>query len=479
MTSGTHLRSVSDLLRAIGSSTAELVSGSGATVVDDITHDSRKVEPGTIFCCVRGVQRDGHDFASVAIERGATALLVDHHLDGVGEVAQIVVDDVRSAIGPFASEVFGNPSRHLSVVGVTGTNGKTTTAHLLGSILRTSGTSTDVMGTLTGTLTTPEAADLQRTLATRHANGVRSVVMEVSSHALSLDRVLGTSFALAIFTNLGRDHLDFHGTQEAYFEAKARLFEPDLSRVGVVNADDQYGRRLLDRASIPMIPFSMDDVSDAEVSATAHSYSWRGARVNVAMGGSINVMNSLAAATAARELGVDLDVIVEGLRVAPVVTGRFEHVDAGQDFVVLVDFAHTPDGLGEMLRSVRQATTDGRVIVVFGCGGDRDKMKRPIMGETATSLADAVVVTSDNPRSEDPEAIIASVVAGVPDHLRHRLIGVEADRRAAMSLAFRHAREGDVVVIAGKGHERTQTIGTEIIEFDDRAVARELLEGRR
>jgi len=479
MTSGTHLRSVSDLLRAIGSLTAELVSGSGATVVDDITHDSRKVEPGTIFCCVRGVQRDGHDFASVAIERGATALLVDHHLDGVGEVAQIVVDNVRSAIGPFASEVFGNPSRHLSVVGVTGTNGKTTTAHLLGSILRTSGTSTDVMGTLTGTLTTPEAADLQRTLATRHANGVRSVVMEVSSHALSLDRVLGTSFALAIFTNLGRDHLDFHGTQEAYFEAKARLFEPDLLRVGVVNADDQYGRRLLDRASIPMIPFSMDDVSDAEVSATAHSYSWRGARVNVAMGGSINVMNSLAAATAARELGVDLDVIVEGLRVAPIVTGRFEHVDAGQDFAVLVDFAHTPDGLGEMLRSVRQATTDGRVIVVFGCGGDRDKMKRPIMGETAASLADAVIVTSDNPRSEDPEAIIASVVAGVPDHLRHRLIGVEVDRRAAMSLAFRYAREGDVVVIAGKGHERTQTIGTEIIEFDDRAVARELLEGHR
>ena len=479
MAMGTHQRNLGDLLRAIGSSRYELVSGSVDAPVIDITHDSRLVEPGTLFCCVRGVLRDGHDFAAVAVERGATALLVDHRLDGVGDVAQIVVEDVRSAIGSFASEIFGNPSRHLSVVGVTGTNGKTTTAHLLGSILRVSGVSTDVMGTLTGALTTPEASDLQRTLATRHAAGVRSVVMEVSSHALSLDRVHGTSFALSIFTNLGRDHLDFHGTQEAYFEAKARLFEPDLSRVGVVNADDHFGRRLIERSSIPMIPFSIDDVSEVSVTATNHSYVWRGVRVNVAMGGSVNVMNSIAAATAARELGVDLDAISEGLRVAPVVAGRFEHVDAGQNFVVLVDFAHTPDGLGEMLRSVRQATTDGRVIVVFGCGGDRDKMKRPIMGETAASLADAVIVTSDNPRSEDPEAIIASVVAGVPDHLRHRLIGIEADRRAAMSLAFRHAREGDVVIIAGKGHERTQTVGPEVLEFDDRAVARELLEGRR
>lgn len=479
MTVGAHHRHVGDLIRAVGSPRSELVSGSLDAAVVDITHDSRVVEAGTIFCCVRGVLRDGHDFAGVATERGATALLVDHRLDGVGDVAQIRVDDVRSAIGPFASEVFGNPSRHLSVVGITGTNGKTTTAHLLGSILRVSGTSTDVMGTLTGALTTPEASDLQRTLATRHAAGVRSVVMEVSSHALSLDRVLGTSFALSIFTNLGRDHLDFHGTQEAYFEAKARLFESDLSRVAVVNADDAYGRRLIERGSIPMIPFSTDDVSGVEVTATTHSYDWRGVRVSVAMGGSLNLMNSLAAATAARELGVDLGAIVEGLRVAPVVSGRFEHVDAGQDFVVLVDFAHTPDGLGEMLRSVRQATSDGRVIVVFGCGGDRDKMKRPIMGETAASLADAVVVTSDNPRSEDPEAIIASVVAGVPDHLRHRLIGVEPDRRAAMSLAFRHAREGDVVIIAGKGHERTQTVGGEVLEFDDRVVARELLEGRR
>jgi UDP-N-acetylmuramoyl-L-alanyl-D-glutamate--2,6-diaminopimelate ligase len=478
-TSVTNHRTVADLIRAVGSSNANLVSGSADVKVLDITNDSRSVESGSMFCCVRGLQRDGHEFAGIAVERGAVALLVDHRLDKFGDVAQVRVGDVRAAIGSFASEVFANPSRHMSVVGVTGTNGKTTTAHLLGSILRTSGVSTDVIGTLSGTLTTPEASDLQRNLASRRAEGTQSVVMEVSSHALSLDRVLGTSFALAIFTNLGRDHLDFHGTQDAYFEAKARLFEPDLARVGVVNADDPFGRRLIDRGSIPIIPFSVSDVADVEVSATAHSYTWHGQQLGVAMGGSLNLMNSLAAATAARELGVDLAAIAEGLRVAPVVSGRFEHVDAGQAFVVLVDFAHTPDGLGEMLRSVRQATTDGRVIVVFGCGGDRDKMKRPIMGETAATLADAVVVTSDNPRSEDPEAIIASIVAGVPDHLRRRLIGIEANRREAMSLAFRHAREGDVVVIAGKGHERTQTIGDEVVDFDDRVVARELLEALR
>jgi len=476
MTVGAHHRHVGDLIRAVGSPRSELVSGSLDAAVVDITHDSRVVEAGTIFCCVRGVLRDGHDFAGVATERGATALLVDHRLDGVGDVAQIRVDDVRSAIGPFASEVFGNPSRHLSVVGITGTNGKTTTAHLLGSILRVSGTSTDVMGTLTGALTTPEASDLQRTLATRHAAGVRSVVMEVSSHALSLDRVLGTSFALSIFTNLGRDHLDFHGTQEAYFEAKARLFESDLSRVAVVNADDAYGRRLIERGSIPMIPFSSDDVSGVEVTATTHSYDWRGVRVSVGMGGSLNLMNSLAAATAAPEIGIESSAIVGGLAEMGPVSGRFQRVEAGQDFVILVDYAHTPDGLAAVLRSIRDASSGARIFTVFGCGGDRDKAKRPLMGEVAVALSDSVIVTSDNPRSEDPAAIAASVVAGVPDHLRHRLVGVVLDRREAIERAVRSARTGDVVLIAGKGHETTQVTGTTVVEFDDRVVAARCVE---
>lgn len=477
MATDAHRRHLVDLARVVEG--AEFLCGPRDVEVTGITHDSRRVTPGTMFCCVRGAVRDGHDFAGEAVERGATALLVDHHLDGIDRITQVGVGSVRAAIGPMASELYGNPSRHMSTVGITGTNGKTTTAHLLGSILSTDGMTTEVMGTLSGSLTTLEAADLQERLATLRADGTRAVVMEVSSHALSLDRVLGTSFAVSVFTNLGRDHLDFHGTQEAYFEAKSRLFRSDLSRVGVVNADDTYGARLLAEATIPMVPFSLSDVSDVSVSATGHSYNWRGARISVGIGGAFNVMNSLAAATTAHELGIDSDVIVEGLRRAPVVAGRFEHVDAGQDFVVLVDFAHTPDGLAEVLRTVRQSNPDGRIIVVFGCGGDRDKMKRPMMGEMAAGLADGVVVTSDNPRSEDPVAIIASIVAGVPDHLRHRLLGVEPDRRAAISLALRSASAGDVVIIAGKGHERTQSIGGEVLEFDDRVVARELLEGRR
>ncbi|MFM8848467.1 MAG: UDP-N-acetylmuramoyl-L-alanyl-D-glutamate--2,6-diaminopimelate ligase [Actinomycetota bacterium] len=470
-------RPLAEIVGTIGGS--RVLAGPPDVSIVDITHDSRAVVPGSLFCCVRGTLRDGHDFASVAVERGAVAVIVDHELDLPSGVTQILVADVRAAIGPVASELFGNPSRQMTVVGVTGTNGKTTTSHLLGAILSADGVTTSVMGTLTGTLTTPEAADLQRSLADMKAAGTRAVVMEVSSHALALDRVLGTSYSVAVFTNLGRDHLDFHGTQDAYFRAKARLFEPDLARVAVVNSDDVHGRRLIDAGRVPTIGFSAHDASDLTVTATSHAYTWAGHRIEVAMGGSVNVMNSLAAATTARELGIGVDVIAEGLRNAPVVAGRFEHIDAGQRFVVLVDFAHTPDGLAEVLRSVRQATTDGRVIVVFGCGGDRDKMQRPMMGETAASLADAVVVTSDNPRSEDPEAIIASIVAGVPDHLRHRLVGVEPDRRAAMSLAFRHANEGDVVIIAGKGHERTQTIGTEVLEFDDRVVARQVLESLR
>jgi len=472
-----HRRQLADLARVIEGS--EFLCGPRDVQISGITHDSRRVTPGALFCCVRGAVRDGHVFASEAVELGATALLVDHRLDDLERITQLGVRHVRAAIGPLAGELYGNPSRHMSTVGITGTNGKTTTAHLLGSILNADSMVTEVMGTLSGTLTTLEAADLQERLADLRAEGTRAVVMEVSSHALSLDRVLGTSFAVSVFTNLGRDHLDFHGTQEAYFEAKARLFRSDLTRVGVVNVDDVHGARLLADATIPMVPFTVADISDVHVSATEHSYTWRGVRISVGIGGAFNVMNSLAAATAASELGIDNDVIVEGLRRAPVVAGRFEHVDAGQEFVVLVDFAHTPDGLAEVLRTVRQSNPDGRIIVVFGCGGDRDKMKRPMMGETAAGLADGVVVTSDNPRSEDPGAIIASIVAGIPDHLRHRLTGVEPDRRAAISLALRSASAGDVVIIAGKGHERTQSIGGEVLEFDDRVVARELLEGRR
>jgi UDP-N-acetylmuramoyl-L-alanyl-D-glutamate--2,6-diaminopimelate ligase len=461
---------------ACGASAPRLINGTPDVVVSSITHDSRQVRVGTLFCCIKGEKYDGHEFAAAAVERGATALLVQRELSDIPtDIPQIVVDDSRGCVGFVATELYENPSGHLSLVGITGTNGKTTTAHLLAAIMRATGSQTEVIGTLSGSFTTPEASDLQSHFSEMLANGTRSVAMEVSSHALSHGRVNGTSFAACVFTNLGRDHLDFHGSEESYFQAKARLFASDFTSVGVVNADDSYGQRLIKDSSISITPFSMNDVSELQVTATTHQYSWCGRVIRIGIGGTVNVMNSIAAATTARDIGIHLDDIVDGLESAPAVPGRFEKVEAGQDFVVLVDFAHTPDGLAEVLRSVRASSPDGRVILVFGCGGDRDKMKRPLMGEIAVSLADVVIVTSDNPRSEDPEAIMYSIIAGIPDHMRHRLLSTDVDRRRAIQRAINVARAGDVVLIAGKGHEVTQTIGSESYPFDDRTVALEML----
>jgi UDP-N-acetylmuramoyl-L-alanyl-D-glutamate--2,6-diaminopimelate ligase len=443
-----------------------------------ITYDSRRVGPGTLFCCLPGAHVDGHDFAAAAVRDGAVALLVERPLDlGLDHpVTQVVVTDARAAMGPLASSLFGRPSERLHVVGVTGTNGKTTTTHLLAAVLEEHGWRTGVLGTLTGVHTTPEAPELQARLAAFADEGVAAVAMEVSSHALALHRVDGTRFAVGVFTNLGRDHLDLHGTMERYFAAKARLFAAGRCTAGVVNVDDVHGRLLLDAAEIPMSTFSLSDVSDVEIGPTHHAYTWRGRRVRVGIGGRFNVRNSLAAASAAEVLDVPLDAIVDGLAAAGPVPGRFEPVDAGQGFTVVVDYAHTPDGLVEVLTTAREVAAGGRVIVVFGCGGDRDREKRSEMGEAASRLADVVVVTSDNPRSEDPDSIIAEVVAGVPAERAARLVPVEPDRRTAIGVALRAARSGDVVLIAGKGHETTQTIGDSVIAFDDRQVARELLE---
>jgi len=342
-------------------------------------------------------------------------------------------------------------------------------------VLESAGMPTGVIGTLTGKHTTPEGPDLQAQLAGFLAAGKRAVVMEVSSHALALHRVGGTRFSVAVFTNLGRDHLDLHGTVERYFAAKALLFEPVLSAHGVVNTDDLHGRLLLDAAPIPMTGFSQADLVDLEVTPVSHSYRWRGQHVHVHIGGQFNAMNSLAAATAAAALGIEPNAIAAGLGAAPAVPGRFEPVRAGQPFDVIVDFAHTPDGLREALQAARRASGDGNVIVVFGCGGDRDREKRPEMGAVGAELADRVVVTSDNPRSENPLTIINAVIAGVPADYRDRVVS-EPDRRQAFVAAFQIARPGDVVVIAGKGHETTQTIGSDVIDFDDRTVARHLLE---
>ncbi len=446
------------------------------TSITSVVLDSRKVNEGSLFCCLRGTRSDGHAFAEVARAAGASALLVDHRLDV--PLPQLVVPDTRYAMGWLAASFFRHPSRALTLVGVTGTNGKTTTTSLIASILTAAGRSTGSIGTLTGAHTTPESPDLQADLAEFVERGVTAVVMEVSSHALELQRVVGCHFDIAVFTNLGRDHLDLHGTQERYFAAKAKLFARDLSDRAVVNIDDAHGRLLMDVGAIPTEGFGHADISDVTVSATGHGYVWRGHEIDVPIGGEFNVMNSLAAATACASLGIDVATIATGLRNVAAVPGRFEAIVAGQPFAVIVDYAHTPDGLSEALRAARQVAGTSSVHIVFGCGGDRDREKRPLMGATASRLADRVVITSDNPRSEDPLTIINATVEGVPPDYRGRVV-IEPDRRQAIALALGQAQPGDVVLIAGKGHERTQTIGDQVLEFDDRAVALELLRATR
>jgi UDP-N-acetylmuramoyl-L-alanyl-D-glutamate--2,6-diaminopimelate ligase len=446
------------------------LEGSLDVEVASVTHDSRRVDPGALFCCVPGRRTDGHRHASEAVARGAVALLVERRLEL--DVTQLVVADARVQMGRASSAFWGHPSRRLRVVGVTGTNGKTTTTWLLRAVLQAAGLRTGVIGTLGGARTTPEAPDLQAELAALVDDGAAAVAMEVSSHALALSRVEGTRFEVAVFTNLGHDHLDFHASMEEYFAAKARLFEPERSAAAVVNLDDPHGRLLLEARRVPTRGYSLSDVSDVELGLVAGACTWRGRRLRVPFGGVANLSNALAAATAALELGVGEDAVVEGLASAPPVPGRYQVIDAGQPFSVVVDYAHTPDALRGLLTAAR-AGTDGRVAVVFGCGGDRDVEKRPLMGRVASALADTVVVTSDNPRHEDPAGIASEVAAGADGPAP---VEIELDRRAAIRRAMASARPGDVVLVAGKGHETTQTVGSRATPFDDREVARQELE---
>jgi UDP-N-acetylmuramoyl-L-alanyl-D-glutamate--2,6-diaminopimelate ligase len=460
-----------ELLRAVP--VKQIVGDPAVVEVTSVVHDSRSVTGGALFCCVRGALVDGHDFAAGAVDAGAVALLCERELPLA--VAQAVVKETRAAMGPVAATFHGDPSRALEVVGVTGTNGKTTTTHLLQSILEAAGRHAAVIGTLTGARTTPEATELQAQLAALRDDGVEAVAMEVSSHALAQSRVDGTWFRVGVFTNLSRDHLDFHRTIDDYFEAKASLFTSDRCAAAVVNIDDPWGRRLAERLTIPWQPCSFDLVSDVDIHAEWSRCSWQGVELRVPLGGRFNLMNGLEAAITAQTLGISREVIVQGLAQAGPVAGRFEPVDAGQPFHVFVDYAHTPDGLEQLLLAAHEIAGQSRVLVVFGCGGDRDRTKRAPMGEVAARLADQVVLTSDNPRSEDPSAIIDAVLEGIAD--RSGLI-IEPDRRAAIDAAIGRAREGDVVVIAGKGHETTQVTGDVVTAFDDRVVARELLEAR-
>ena len=451
----------------------ELV-GDAETRITDVTHSTASVTPGALFVCVIGERVDGHQLAQQAIDAGAVALLVERRLPI--SVPQIVVADTRQTQGIIAAAFWGFPSDDLLMIAVTGTNGKTTTAHLLGSILRQHGLRTEVMGTLSGARTTAESTELQRQLAQYVERRIQAVVMEVTSHAMVLHRVEGTHFALSIFTNLTPEHLDFHGTMESYFAAKALLFTSTFTSVGVVNYDDVYGRLIADTNEIQCVPFSVHDVQNISATASSHEFSWKTHHVKVNVGGKFNISNSLAAVTAAVQLGVSETDIVVGLAAAETVPGRFEQVRSSTGFDVVIDYAHTPDALQRVLLAAREVVgTKQQVVVVFGCGGDRDSEKRPLMGAIAAKFADCVVVTSDNPRSESPATITQNIIDGVGALNANTIIATEIDRRLAIQFALKSARSGDIVVIAGKGHEKTQTIGNDVLPFDDVATVKEIL----
>jgi UDP-N-acetylmuramoyl-L-alanyl-D-glutamate--2,6-diaminopimelate ligase len=487
----------------------ELVAGAGETrIVGDpsveiagLAYDSRRVGAGTLFFCVPGEKRDGHEFAAQVVEAGAAGLVVERELDV--DAPQVVVPDARAAMAPLAARFFGDPTSELRVVGVTGTNGKTTTAFLIREILEGARISCGLLGTVKQVVggveeeverTTPEAIDLQATFRRMLEAGDRTCAMEVSSHAMSLHRADAIHFELTLFTNLTQDHLDFHADMEDYFLAKRRLFEAGPG-TAIVNLDDRYGARLAEE--FECVTFSAEG-ADADYIARDVSFDASGAeftviqgsmgrkrdygsrnrpiggeiRVRTGLPGHFNVANALGAFAVAVAMGVAPEDAAAGLARAARVPGRFEPIDEGQGFAVLVDYAHTPDSLENVLRAARRLT-EGRLISVFGAGGDRDRDKRPKMGRAGAELSDLAVVTSDNPRSERPEAIVEEVVAGTGTRAG---VEVEVDRRAAIALALGKAEAGDTVVIAGKGHEQGQEFeGGRKVPFDDREVAREEL----
>jgi UDP-N-acetylmuramoyl-L-alanyl-D-glutamate--2,6-diaminopimelate ligase len=454
--------------------------------ITNLAYDNRRVVPGTLFFCVPGFTRDGHEFAPGAVADGAAALVVERPL-GLG-VPEVCVRSVRAGMAPAAARFHGDPTARLDVVGITGTNGKTTTAFLVRDLLEAEGRRCGLLGTIksvvggqerVGERTTPEAIDLQADFRAMVEAGDTACAMEVSSHALELHRADAIHYDVAIFTNLTQDHLDFHPDMESYYAAKRRLFEMDPG-LALVNIDDPYGRRLAGERSgaqtYGLEPGADWRAVDVEFGPAGSRFTLSGPDGDIALAtpfpGRFNVANAVAAAAAAHALGLALTDIAAALPRAGAVPGRFEAVDAGQDFAVLVDYAHTPDSLENVLQAARELT-GGRVHCVFGCGGDRDRGKRPLMGAVATRLADRVVVTSDNPRSEDPEAIIDEILVGAgPGAI------VVPDRREAIGRAVAGARSGDVVVIAGKGHEQGQELaGGRKIPFDDVTVAREALAG--
>ncbi len=484
-----------DLLGALtGDGLSARGSGDLGTSVTGVTLDSRRVTPGDLYAALPGSRGHGVDYWQQAREAGAVALLTDAAGAARGaDAPTLEVPEVRPVLGRLAALVYGEPAEQLRMVGVTGTQGKTTTTRLLEGGLSGAGVPAAVIGTV-GTrmlgedvataLTTPEAPDLQRLFRQMVERGVEACAMEVSSHALVMGRVGGFAFDVAVFLNLGRDHLDFHRDMDDYFDAKASLFEPAHSRRGLVNVDDEWGRRLVERTGVPVETMSSSGAdahwraADVVLREEGAVFRVVGPGVDVTarcpIPGAFNVSNTLAAIAAAATAGYDAAAVADAIGRGPGVPGRLERIDEGQDFEVLVDYAHKPDAVAAALDSLRPLTR-GRLIVVIGAGGDRDPGKRPLMGTIAAAGADVLVVTDDNPRSEDPAAIRAAILSGTTDGSAE--VVEVGDRRAAIAEAVRRARAGDVVLIAGKGHETGQQVAGVVHPFDDRAVAREVLRG--
>jgi UDP-N-acetylmuramoyl-L-alanyl-D-glutamate--2,6-diaminopimelate ligase len=461
--------------------------------ITGITHDSRAVRPGDLYAGLPGQHAHGASYAAAAADSGAVALLTDK--EGPHPLPAVVVERPRSVLGRVSSWVYDDPSRSMDVIGITGTNGKTTTAYLVEAGLAGAGRTTGLIGTVETRIggqslpslhTTPEAPDLQALLALMRERDVTGVAMEVSSHGLALGRVDGTTYAAAVFTNLSQDHLDFHADMDDYFRAKAKLFERSRSKLAVINIDDPAGERLLHMTRLPVTTTSARGRAMADWRATdiAHEPAHTSFRVHGPSGedlalrtrlpGDYNVANALGALAALVSIGIDIGTAAEGISSLTGVPGRLERVDAGQPFGAFVDYAHSPGSLETVLRTLREITQD-KLIVVFGCGGDRDRLKRPLMGAAASAYADVAVVTNDNPRSEDPTSIIDAIVAGADP--AGASLQVEPDRRAAIALAVSLAGPGDTLVVAGKGHEAQQEFADHVIDFDDRRVLFEVIAG--
>jgi len=459
-------------------------------VVSGLSHDSRTTRPGDLFFAVQGTFDDGNSYVSEAIERGAVAVVSSRDIELPPGVPLVLVRDERRAKGALASRFFGHPSRRLKCVGVTGTNGKTTTAHMVRSILEQNGWSTGLIGTIKHLVgekeiqahtTTPDAVDVQRYLAQMVDENQDAAVLEASSHALVQSRTESVSFAVGVFTNLSREHLDYHQTMDEYKKAKSLLFAAlDPAAAAVINADDPAGTFMAAACRCPVLTYGLRDRADVrgeirrlDIDGFSMMLRTPAGAIDVTsrLLGRHNVFNALAASAAAVALGVPLEACKAGLETLSAVPGRVETVDVGQDFRVIVDYAHTDDALRKLLENLRHLTA-GRLITVFGCGGDRDVFKRPLMAQAATTLSDLTIVTSDNPRSEDPLKIIDDILRGCATGSSLR---VEPDRRAAIEMAVNEARGGDIVAIAGKGHEDYQILNTGVVDFDDREIAKEAL----